>query len=61
MDRMHTCVIDTSAAPHIIDFPPSLDPIPAKPVLFDLAFDYITFPDLSARKPEKKKGLFGLF
>eukprot|EP00298_Acanthocystis_sp_HF-20_P010905 c19115_g1_i1.p1 GENE.c19115_g1_i1~~c19115_g1_i1.p1 ORF type:complete len:602 (+),score=179.91 c19115_g1_i1:701-2506(+) len=47
--------------PTITDFPPSLQTIPAKPVLFDLAYDFISFPDLSLRKPKKKKGFLGFF
>ncbi len=60
LDRLDRCVTETAGAPHVIDFPPSLDPIPVKPVLFDLAFDSVEFPDVSHRK-RAKKGLFGIF
>lgn len=45
--------------PEIIAFPPEMQPVPVKPVLFDLAFDSFNFPDLSERK--SKKGFFGGF
>eukprot|EP00299_Pterocystis_sp_00344_P011107 c5126_g1_i1.p1 GENE.c5126_g1_i1~~c5126_g1_i1.p1 ORF type:complete len:603 (+),score=146.17 c5126_g1_i1:37-1809(+) len=61
LDRINECKVDTqSAAPFVIDFPPSLTPIPVKPVLFDLASDHIEHPDLTPRKPKGKK-FFGLF
>eukprot|EP01087_Luapelamoeba_hula_P011909 TRINITY_DN3301_c0_g1_i2.p1 TRINITY_DN3301_c0_g1~~TRINITY_DN3301_c0_g1_i2.p1 ORF type:complete len:645 (-),score=135.76 TRINITY_DN3301_c0_g1_i2:287-2221(-) len=37
----------------LIDFPPTLIPVAAKPILFDLALDAITFPDLESRKKAK--------
>ncbi len=62
LDRLDRCVTEATTNPHVIDFPPSLDSIPVKPVLFDLAFDSIEFPDLSHRKPKTKKGgLFGMW
>uniref|UniRef100_A0A6A7G753 Signal recognition particle subunit SRP68 n=1 Tax=Hirondellea gigas TaxID=1518452 RepID=A0A6A7G753_9CRUS len=44
---------------NLIHFPPRFEAIPCKPILFDLAFNYVEFRDLSHRaKPVKKSGLF---
>eukprot|EP01125_Pyxidicula_operculata_P001558 TRINITY_DN11410_c0_g1_i1.p1 TRINITY_DN11410_c0_g1~~TRINITY_DN11410_c0_g1_i1.p1 ORF type:complete len:568 (-),score=148.50 TRINITY_DN11410_c0_g1_i1:91-1794(-) len=45
----------------IIDFPPNLEPIPCKPILFDLALSSITFPDLSEKKKAPRTGFFSSF
>ena len=51
----------TPGPPHLIGFPPPLRPIPVKPILFDLAYDYLQFPDVSHRVPKRRKGLLGAF
>ena len=38
------------------EFPPEIQPIPCKPVFYDLALDYIEYPDLSSKI--KSKGVF---
>lgn len=38
----------------LLDFPPSFQSAPAKPILFDLAFNAIQYPDISARIAAKK-------
>lgn len=38
----------------LLDFPPSFQSAPAKPILFDLAFNAISYPDISARAAQKK-------
>ena len=38
----------------LLDFPPSFQSAPAKPILFDLAFNAIQYPDISARAAGKK-------
>jgi len=38
----------------LVHFPPLLQPTPCKPVLFDLAFNHLDFPDLSHRIAESK-------
>jgi len=40
--------------PTLVDFPPVVEPTPCKPLLLDLAFNSIDYPDVSARA--KKKG-----
>lgn len=41
----------TSGKPNLIPFPPSFEPVPCKPLFFDLAREQVAFPDL-----EKKIG-----
>lgn len=51
-------VFDSSflADKHLTDFPPHLEAIPCKPLLFDLALNDCTFPNLEARKkPQSTK------
>ena len=38
----------------LVEFPPSYMPTPCRPVLFDLAFNFIQFPDLSGRYTAEK-------
>ena len=47
-----------------LDFPPELQPIPCKPVFYDLALDHIEYPELSSKVKTKGvlqsiKGWFG--
>lgn len=46
---------------NLIEFPPSFKTTPGKPVLFDLAWNFVDYPDISYRAQQKKKGLGGLF
>lgn len=46
---------------NIIAFPPDFEPIPCKPLLFDLAVSDMPIPDLSERKKAKAKGGFFSF
>ena len=39
------------------DFPPRLEPLPPKPVFFDLAWDSIQYPDLTSHFKSQAKGL----
>lgn len=34
---------------HVADLPPVFEPIPAKPVFFDIAFNYIDYPNIDER------------
>ncbi|CAJ0859699.1 2332_t:CDS:10 [Entrophospora sp. SA101] len=47
----------------LIKFPPEFSPIPAKPLFFDIAYNYLDFPpNLSQRaghKPTKESAIFG--
>ena len=53
--------------PPLAPMPPELQPIPCKPLFFDLAKNFVEFPDLDHRVKEKEKdqqggrGLLGWF
>jgi len=42
----------------IIDFPPNFEPMPCKPLLFDLAILSFSFPNLTERKKAPRTGIF---
>jgi signal recognition particle subunit SRP68 len=51
--------------PVLVSFPPALQPIPCKPLLFDLAFDNVGEYDLSSlggkqEETGERKGLVGV-
>jgi signal recognition particle subunit SRP68 len=43
----------------IIEFPPAFEPVACKPIFFDLAFNYITFPDMSEHMKKKNSSVIG--
>jgi signal recognition particle subunit SRP68 len=46
----------------LCDFPQeSFDPVPTKPVFFDVAEQYIMYPDLEGKVEKKRSGFFGFF
>lgn len=59
----------TSATPNVIKLPPTMAPVPCKPLFFDLALNHISFPSLAENMENKKstgagitgfvKGLWG--
>ncbi|GIY51758.1 signal recognition particle subunit SRP68 [Caerostris darwini] len=57
MERLDEYVEDPSLLsqqPHIAQFPPNFQPIPCKPLFFDLALNQIEFPSLDDRIEQKK-------
>lgn len=50
----------TSGAPNIIKLPPSMTPVPCKPLFFDLALNHISFPSLAENMESKKATGAGL-
>mmetsp|Transcript_19045 Transcript_19045/g.31202 ORF Transcript_19045/g.31202 Transcript_19045/m.31202 type:complete len:622 (+) Transcript_19045:59-1924(+) len=40
----------------LVEFPPALEPVPCKPILFDLAYDYIEYPTTEIASRVAKKG-----
>eukprot|EP00794_Sanderia_malayensis_P008838 gene8838-9784_t len=48
--------------PNLVNFPPSFEPIPCKPLFFDLALNHLELPDLEGRVEQKKAagGITGL-
>ncbi|KAJ7390150.1 signal recognition particle subunit srp68 [Desmophyllum pertusum] len=52
----------TSKKPQVTAFPPDFEPLPCKPLFFDLALNQMKFPSLAHRVEEKKAGgLAGYF
>lgn len=52
----------TSKKPQVTAFPPDFEPVPCKPLFFDLALNQVQFPSLSHRVEQKKAaGLAGYF
>lgn len=52
----------TSKKPQVTAFPPNFEPVPCKPLFFDLALNSVKFPSLGHRVEEKKAGgLAGYF
>jgi signal recognition particle subunit SRP68 len=53
----------TSKRPNLVKFPPDFEPIPAKPLFFDLALSLVQFPSLEDKLEQKQQagGLTGYF
>ncbi|XP_022780603.1 signal recognition particle subunit SRP68-like [Stylophora pistillata] len=52
----------TTKKPQVTSFPPDFNPVPCKPLFFDLALNQVKFPSLAHRVEEKKSGgLAGYF
>ena len=51
----------TSKTPNVVHFPPDFEPIPAKPLFFDLALSHVEFPSVDDKLEQKKQqgGLTG--
>ncbi|KAG8190077.1 hypothetical protein JTE90_023049 [Oedothorax gibbosus] len=59
MERLDQYLEDPSLVsqhPRIAQFPPDFEPIPCKPLFFDLALNQIEFPPLDDRVEQKKQG-----
>lgn len=42
--------------PNLVQFPPDFQPIPCKPLFFDLALNHVAFPTLDDKVEQKGKG-----
>ncbi|XP_039595538.1 signal recognition particle subunit SRP68 [Polypterus senegalus] len=42
--------------PNLVPFPPDFQPVPCKPLFFDLALNHVTFPPLDDKVEQKGKG-----
>lgn len=56
LDRLQTWNSSVQTT-NVIEFPPAFEAVPCKPIFFDLAFNYVQFPDMS--EYEQKKGMLG--
>lgn len=49
-----------SKNPNLVSLPPPMQPIPAKPLFYDLALNFLQFPDLTEKvegsQPKQKQG-----
>lgn len=65
MERLDSYDAGRAKSGHdLLHFPPQLQPVACKPILFDLALNELEYPDISARvkaAPAKGGGLFGWF
>lgn len=50
----------TSATPNVIKLPPTMMPVPCKPLFFDLALNHVTFPSLAENMESKKTAATGI-
>ena len=58
-DRLYEYMEDQTLAskrPNLTKFPPDFEPVPAKPLFFDLALNLIQFPSLEDRVEQKPQG-----
>ncbi|XP_006635272.1 signal recognition particle subunit SRP68 isoform X1 [Lepisosteus oculatus] len=58
-ERLETFSIDASLVgkqPNLVQFPPEFQPIPCKPLFFDLALNHVAFPPLDDKVEQKGKG-----
>ena len=63
-NRLHNydaAVYGDGKAPKLVDFPPPIEAVACKPVLFDLALNKALYPDLTSRAQKKKGGILGWF
>lgn len=57
--RLDTFRLDPSLVgkkPSLVPFPPEFQPIPCKPLFFDLALNHVAFPPLDDKVEQKGKG-----
>ena len=58
IDRLDEYVEDyasfASQMPKMVNLPPAMEPVPCKPLFFDLAFNHIDFPSLDDKVESKK-------
>lgn len=57
--RLETFRLDPSLVgkqPNLVHFPPDFQPIPCKPLFFDLALNHVAFPPLDDKVEQKGKG-----
>ncbi|EDO32726.1 predicted protein, partial [Nematostella vectensis] len=62
LDVYHVDQSLVSKKPHVTTFPPDFQPVPCKPLFFDLALNHVEFPSLAERVETKKAaGITGYF
>jgi len=61
LNNYDAAVYGDGKAPKLVDFPPPIEAVACKPVLFDLALNKAQYPDLTSRCEKKKAGLMSWF
>ena len=59
MDRLHLYIEDQSLTgkhPKLVTFPPNFEPIPCRPLFYDLALNHVAFPSLEGKTEQKGSG-----
>lgn len=64
-ERLHEFLEDprlSTKKAELVPFPPEFEPVPCKPLFFDLALSHVTFPSLEDKIEQKKQagGITGL-
>jgi signal recognition particle subunit SRP68 len=60
LDRLDDWVeLEAGIPAQLVEFPPTVQSIACKPIMYDLALNHVKFPDLSARATQKKQGIMG--
>jgi hypothetical protein len=61
LSNYDAAVYGDGKAPKLVEFPPPIEGVACKPVLFDLALNKAHYPDLTARSHKKKAGIMSWF
>uniref|UniRef100_A0AAY4A5B0 Signal recognition particle subunit SRP68 n=1 Tax=Denticeps clupeoides TaxID=299321 RepID=A0AAY4A5B0_9TELE len=56
LENFHLDPALVSKQPNLVQFPPEFQPVPCKPLFFDLALNHVTFPPLEDHVEQKGKG-----
>lgn len=56
LDTFHLDPTLVGKQPNLVQFPPDFQPIPCKPLFFDLALNHVAFPTLDDKVEQKGKG-----
>ncbi|PWA32733.1 hypothetical protein CCH79_00012522 [Gambusia affinis] len=56
LDNFHLDKTLVGKHPNLVQFPPEFQPIPCKPLFFDLALNHVAFPPLDDKVEQKGKG-----
>jgi len=59
LDRINEWNSTAKGSTDVIEFPPAFEAVPCKPIFFDLAFNYINYPDMQPHLEKKSSGFMG--
>ena len=55
LDSYQEYTLSPKSVPNLVHFPPEPQPVPFKPLFFDLALNHMDLPDLEHRLEKKKE------